>query len=438
MAKRECVELRSVQLDTGTERLMLRIPDRLTYEILKPEELAVLPDPERAIRDSVQYPIASPGLARLVKPDMKIALLICDNTRYVPQKMILPIVLDILEQSGVKKENITIVIACGTHEPMDRKEIEVMVGAEIPTTYRIINHNAYDEEQLVYLGRSKGLDVPIYLNKTVVDADFRIGIGVVDPHIFAGYSGGVKILSVGTAGRQSIAETHNARVMEDPGTKFGDIRNNTFRDFLNEVASICKLNFLINVVQNSGKQLLGVFAGDAFKAYEKAVEMAQRSNGATAEKVADIVITVPLYPKTNNLYQAVRAANSVVFCRDKLVKQNGHVILPARCPHGIGSEDFYKDMACAASPKEVIERGRNLGFPPEGNKSFTVSKVLQCCNVIVTDTDLKRETLEAMHLQYEVTVQQALDRLAEDSENRHLIIMPDGFSMMPALVRTEK
>jgi len=423
---------KAVLLDTGKETISLTIPDNVTFEIMEPEYIKLGTNTETTLTKALNSPIASSCLSDLAFGKKKISIIICDNTRFLPQDIILPMIMAQLELAGIDKKNITIVIATGTHDGMSDDEIDTMIGKNITDKYKIINHDAYDESKLVYLGESKKLSVPIYINKTVVESDLRIGVGTVDPHIFAGYSGGNKILSVGVAGTKTIALTHNPDVMENPDTKFGDIKGNIFREFINEVANIVKLDFLVNVVQNSKKEMIQAFAGDALKAYERAVECAKTIYEAKACKKADVVVAVPKFPKTLNLYQSIRAVNSVVFCKETLVKQDGTVILPAECWKGIGSDDFYNDLANVESPSLYIEKARKYGFPPEGNKAFTVSKVLEKCRIIVTNTKIASDKLIDMHLCHDEDASTALQRIADKNKKPiHVIIMPDGFLTLP-------
>ncbi|MFZ4614565.1 MAG: nickel-dependent lactate racemase [Rectinemataceae bacterium] len=429
----------TMMLDTGDGQLSLILPAGFDVEVLRPNAMAAAPDAVVEIQRALAGPIGSRRLSLMARSGMKVALIVCDDTRYAPQKLIIPAIAAELQSAGVQRSDITIIIACGTHEAMGKEAIVHMLGPEIPQAYRVVNHDAYDEADLVHVGVSRGLGVPIVLNRIAVEADLRIGIGAVDPHIFAGYSGGAKILSVGVAGRDTIAGTHNPRVMEDPGTRYGVIEGNTFRAFLDEVASLVPLDFIVNVVQDTEKRLIRAFAGHAREAWKPAVALARELNEVMAEHEADIVVSVPKYPKSINLYQAIRAANPVVFGKPPLIKQGGILIIPARCPRGVGSDEFEDDMASAADAASIIEKGRAEGFGPEGNKSFTVAKVLSRCSVVFTDTDLPPETLARMKLGWEADASKALATAAFRTGASHsggrgrIAILPDGFSILPRL-----
>jgi len=326
--------MKKYKINTGKESLEFEISEDFTQEVLSLNDFSIVKNLKKEVTKALQFPISSCTINQLVKRGDKVSLIINDNTRYMPQNIIVPEILNELLFTGVREEDITIVIATGTHRPNTQEEIIEMIGEDIPKKFKIINHSAYDKDNLIYVGESKKLSIPIVLNKTVVESDVKIGIGVIEPHLFAGYSGGVKILSVGVAGIDTIASTHNVKILEHPTTKFGVVKNNIFREFLNEIADIAGLNFIVNVVQNGDKKVLGIFAGHPIKVYE-----------VKASKQADIVISIPKYPKTINLYQATRAANSVIFGEKPLVKKGGILIIPARCWGGLGSKKLYDDLA---------------------------------------------------------------------------------------------
>ncbi|MDK2902029.1 MAG: lactate racemase [Thermosediminibacterales bacterium] len=427
--------MKDIKIYTGKEAIEFDISDDFTYEILVPNEYSIIDDFKEKLRESLGNPIASQTLREIVKPGQKICLIVNDNTRYVPQDVIVPEIIDELRRAEVEEKDITIVVATGTHRANTEEELEEMLGKEITKRIKIENHDAYNEETLICVGRTKKFSIPIVLNKTVVESDVRIGIGVIEPHLFAGYSGGVKIMSVGTAGYETIKATHNAKMLEHPNTKFGVIENNIFREFLNETASIIKVDFIVNIVQNEEKKPLGIFAGDPIEAFKKGVEFARRVYEVPASKQADIVISVPKFPKTINLYQATRAANSVIFGEKPLVKKGGYLIMPARCWDGFGSQEFYDDLANAKDPDEIIQNAREHGFPPEGHKAFTIARILKHCKIFITDTDISKEKIEAMHMNYAKNVDKALEEIKKEcyDKNMHVAVLPDGCITIPKL-----
>jgi nickel-dependent lactate racemase len=420
-------------LDTGKEQLPLVIPEGISVEIVCPPVVRAVSDAADEIARALDEPIGAPRLEEIARRGKTAAVMVCDNTRYVPLPVILPLVLERLNAAGIADANITIVIACGLHAPMREDAVRQMLGDEVFHRAAAINHDARNPEKLTYFGESEILRAPVYLNQTVAEADIRVGIGTVDPHIFAGYSGGVKILSVGCAGEKTIAATHNARVMEDEDTKFGDIRHNTFRLLLDETERYCPIHFLINVVQDDHKRLIGAFCGDAHIAYEEAVNRAKTVFETYCEGNADVCITLPHYPKTRNLYQAIRAVNSVLLLKTPLVKTGGLVIVPASCEEGTGSDSFYREIRDGGTPEQIIQHGREFGFDPEDNKTFTVARMLQRARVMLTDTKLPEVVVQDMGFGYAKTVSDALYEEWRKKPNLKLCILTDGFLTLPSV-----
>lgn len=428
--------MKKMKIDVGREIIQFEIPDGMTSEVLNPGKFPAVGDLKAAIFRALKEPISSESLNQLVKPGLKVAIMINDNTRYVPQEIIVDEILKVLDASGVRKEDITIIIATGTHRPNTDKEIEEMLGTGMPREFKVINHSAYDKANLVEVGKTEGEAVPVVVNKAVAEADVKIGIGVIEPHLFAGYSGGVKVLAVGAAGIETIAATHNAKMLEHPKTRLGVVRGNLFREFLNETAKIVGMDFILNVVMDENEEVLGVFAGDPVKAHGEGVDFAKGIYEVKAARQADVVISVPKYPKTINLYQAIRAANGVFFGENPLVKKGGAVIIPARCWDGVGSKDLMEDLAEVDDPAELIQRAREKGFPPEGHKAFTVSRMLQRSRIYITDTDIPEKTIRSIHLEYAKNVDQALEQITKERDwgknsTKHLVVLPDGIKTIP-------
>jgi len=420
-----------IDIDTGNEKISIEIPDNITWESVKPVIIRPAESEEAIISIALGNPLESKRLSSEVSDKAKIAVIVCDDTRYIPQKKILQLVLEELKNAGVKKNDISIVIASGTHPPMKKDAIINMLGKAVVDEYKIESNDAYDKARLCYLGKSSKYEIDTYINATVAKADYRIGIGTVDPHIFAGYSGGNKLVGIGTAGEKTIEATHNPMVMENRNTKFADIENNLFRDMIDDTAKMIGIDFLINTVINSKKELIGMFCGNTDAVYREAVSMASGLYQAEVEKAADIVITIPKYPKTNNLYQAVRAINSVVFLDEPILKRGGTCILPAACPDGIGSKDFYSELASSKNAEEYINQAKEQGFSAEGNKAFTVAKMLYHCEIIVTDTRIEPGKLNNMGLGWAETAKEALFKAVKKGD--HLVILEDGFTTLPKI-----
>ncbi|MDX9820716.1 MAG: lactate racemase domain-containing protein, partial [Syntrophales bacterium] len=242
----------------GQRRIPLDIADTVKVTVVENRLLPVLPDPEGAIREAAAHPIASLPLSKKVRHGQKVAVIVTDITRKLPEELILPVLLEELQAGGVEPGDITIVVATGTHRPNTREELVGKFGASLVDRMRFVNHNAWDEKGLTRLGTTKN-GIPVVVNREVAAADVRISTGVIETHLFAGYSGGVKSVAVGVAGSETIAATHNYDMMKQ--TSLGMIENNPFRDFLTDAAAAVGLDFIVNCVQTGEKALVKVVAG---------------------------------------------------------------------------------------------------------------------------------------------------------------------------------
>jgi len=263
----------------------------------------------------------------------------------------------------------------------------------------------------------------VVINDIVANADVRITTGTIEPHLFAGYSGGVKTLSVGVAGIETLAATHNVDMLEHPRTRLGIIEKNIFREFLTEVAMTVGIDFIVNVVQDGHKELLGIFAGDPVKAFKEGVKKAKEAYEVKIDKEYDIVISIPSYPKSSDLYQATRAWNTVIFGPRPIIKKGGTIIIPAPCEKGFGQSSFYEWLAKASSHK--------FGFKPGDQKAFIAAKVLEYASVYITNCLIPKEKIKDMHFKAEDNLQEAVNKVIAKKNNPSLLIMPYGLITLP-------
>ena len=375
--------MQKITIPCGQDEVSFKLPENIEGKLIYPNKASSIENVELAIREAIYNPIATNRISQLVKHNATVAIIVTDTTRKLPEDIIVPILLDELELAGVKLSNVTVVNAVGKHEPNTVEELTQMLGKEVMKRVKVINSDSKDPKRLKSKGLYKG-KYPIVANDIVVDADVRIATGVIEPHLLAGYSGGVKTLSIGVAGLETIACTHSARMLDNPKTRLGVIEGNAFRKFLMETAGIIGLDFIVNVVQNGQKELLGVFAGDPIKAFEKGVMFARSIYETKIKKKFDVVISAPAYPKSSNLYQATRAWNNVIFGPQPVVKKGGTIIIPTPCEQGVGEPFFYSSLAAGETPKQVLDSLRMKGFKPGEHKAFLTAKVLNYANVVIT------------------------------------------------------
>lgn len=412
----------------GKKLVEFELPASVDVTLVEEKRLPILPDPQRAIREAVAHPIGRQRLSASVRPGQRVAIIVTDITRKLPENIILPVILEELQAGGIRPEDITVVVATGTHRPNTREELNAMFGQEMVDRLHFVNHNAWDKENLADLGQSRR-GIPLVVNKYVAAADVKISTGVIETHLLAGYSGGVKSVAVGVAGVETIAATHNYQMIAT--TRLGIIEGNTFREFLTEATTAIGLDFIVNVVQTGSKELVRVVAGDPVQAFLEGVQTARAMYEVEIDHQADIVIAGVGYPKNRDLYQATRAANTSVFGPRPVVKKGGVIIIPASCEDGFGHPGYVDWMARSRDAAAIIADARANGFAPGDQKALILAWILQQARLVITDCAIPARELKRIHLESAPNLQEAINRELAGKTNVRVIIIPDALLTLP-------
>jgi nickel-dependent lactate racemase len=275
-----------VQLPFGRTTLTVDVPD--TADVLLPGDVAPLTDPGAAVRDALRRPIAGLPLRDRVAPEDDVVIVISDITRPVPNRLLLPPIIDELHAAGVPDERITILNGTGLHRANTPAELEEMLGRELPARYRIVQHVARDRSTLVEVGRVGG--VPVEFARAYVDATFRIVTGFVEPHLFAGWSGGAKGVMPGVAGGATIMANHGAENLANPLARWCVTTGNPVFEQIQAAVALRPFEFLLNVTIDNERRLTGVFAGDMAPAHTAAIEHAEKQYITRVDKEYDVVV----------------------------------------------------------------------------------------------------------------------------------------------------
>ncbi|WP_143106814.1 nickel-dependent lactate racemase [Neomoorella thermoacetica] len=412
----------------GKKMVEFTVPDGIDVTLVEANQVPVLPDPEGAIREALSNPIGCLPLSSMVRPGQRVAIVVTDITRKLPEDLILPVLVEELEAGGIRRDDITVVVATGTHRPNTEAELKEMFGDHLVDNLRFVNHDAWNPAGLVNLGKSKR-GIPLVVNRYVAEADVKISTGVIETHLLAGYSGGVKSIAVGVAGAETIAATHNYQMIAE--TRLGMIEGNTFREFLTEATTAIGLDFIVNVVQTGRKELVRVVAGDPVQAFLEGVKTARAMYEVEIDHQADIVIAGVSYPKNRDLYQATRAANTSVFGPRPVVKKSGVIIIPASCEDGFGHPGYVEWMARSRGPDEIIEYAQNEGFAPGEQKALILAWILKQARVVITDCLLPPGELRRIHLESAPNLQDAINRELVSKHGARVIIIPDALLTLP-------
>ncbi|RJR38329.1 MAG: nickel-dependent lactate racemase [Desulfobacteraceae bacterium] len=411
----------------GNRMIELKVPGDVEVTLVSNRDVPVIQDVKEAIRDAILHPVASKRLSSLVRPGQKAAVIVTDVTRKLPEEIILPLLIEELRKGGIGDEDITFIVATGTHRPNTTEEMAAKFGPDLVRRFRFINHNAWEPQGLKNMGTSRR-GIPLIVNREAAEADVRISTGVIETHLFAGYSGGVKSLAVGVAGEATIAATHNYEMIRNG--RLGIIENNPFREFLTEAASAVGLDFIVNCVQTGKKELVQVVAGHPVAAFEEGVSTARSMVEVELEHPGDILVTGVSSPKNRDLYQATRAANTSVFGPRPAVTKGGVLLIPATCEDGFGKPGYVDWMSRCNSAEEII-RSACDGFAPGDQKALILGWILNQARIVMTDCMIPAGELSRIHLESAPTLQQAFDLELKRRPHARVVIIPDALLSLP-------
>lgn len=324
--------MQSIELQTsawyGDQSVSLEFPDQWEVQVTGDQALSALSD--SAIRQSILLPIASPPLSELAAQRKRAVILIDDLTRPTPTAQLLPIIIDQLAKAGLQPDQISILVAGGTHTPASEHEIQQKVGKHLPSGLKFIAHDSHTP--MSYLGTMES-GTPLYINPVVLESDLRIGLGCIYPHPAAGFSGGAKILVPGAAGTETIRYMHDH--LQGAGQRGGNL-DSEFRIEVNKIASKIGLDFIVNVTLNQDRSICAIFSGDKFQAFERGVDFARQTYTVDILDDADITIA-DMYPFDADLqFSYDRGLWPLDFAKEDSTK-----VILASCPAGVGSHPLF-------------------------------------------------------------------------------------------------
>jgi nickel-dependent lactate racemase len=341
---------------------------------------------DAAVGDALAHPINALPLRELAKPGCRVCIVFTDITRACPDHVLVPAMLAELEGAGVKDEHITLLCGTGLHRPSTPEEKRIKLGNRVADRYRVIDHDPTNEDALVDLGKTEA-GIPLSLHRRACEADLLVATGIVEPHQYAGYSGGGKTVAIGAGGEAVIAFTHGPSMADHPGTRLGKIEGNPFQAALREASRKGGLKFIVNVVQDESQRPVAVYAGEPEATFSRLVEVARTLYEVPIPHRYDVAVAGVGFPKDLNLYQATRAVSYLFFAPTCVLKEGGVFILPAPAPEGVGQglgeQRFLEKMGSAADAASLLAQLRQTGYPPGAQRAFIMAKVLEKTHVIV-------------------------------------------------------
>lgn len=336
-----------VLLTYGKSGLKINVPDHT--KVVAPNHIELPGNDHELVINALRNPIGTKPLKEMVSSSDKIVIVISDITRPTPNHKLVPWLLE--ELAHVPKENFTIINGTGTHRDETREELIEMLGEEIVNTVRIINHHCHEKSELTHLGRSS-FGCEVFLNKEYVDADFRIVTGFIEPHFFAGFSGGPKGIMPGIAGIETILTFHNAKMIGHPLATWGVLEKNPLQEMTREVNTFCKPDFLLNVALDGNNEITNVFTGELVAAHATGCAFVKEHAMIKCDQRFDVVVTTNAgYPLDQNLYQAVKGMNAA----QMIVKQGGTIVCAAECIEGMPEHgNFSTILQMRDTPKDLL------------------------------------------------------------------------------------
>jgi len=418
-----------LNLDYGTKGLRVEFPEKRT-SVIEPVYRPSAADPAGALQVALRAPIGKPPLRELVKPGQRIGISVCDITRAQPRQQMLEAIF--AEAPQVRMQDVTVFIATGTHRANTSEEIERMLGVEIARNCRVVCHDARDEASLIDMGVSS-TGVRVLLNREWVQSDFKITTGFVEPHFFAGFSGGPKMVAPGLAGLQTVMVLHDAARIGHPKATWGVIEGNPVHDDVREISRRTGVDFALDVTLNRDQKIISAFAGELFQEHAAACAEARVNAMREVKAPFDIVVTTNSgNPLDQNLYQAVKGMSAAA----KIVKPGGVIICAAECRDGIPNHGAYGQiLASKSSPRELLDMITTVGYSRADQWQVQIQAMIQLkARVLVKADCLSDEQIRAAHFEPIQDVGAAVDAsLRTAGAEATLCVLPNGPQTIPYL-----
>ncbi len=413
------------ELPYGAGSLKAHVPSENIAFVLQARHEQGLRDETAAVTAALRQPIAQKPLVDCVQPQDRVVVLVTDNTRACPDDRLLPPILCELERI-VPRHQITILVALGLHPPLDAEALRRLLGPEVVDNYRVLNH---DPNSVVNIGTTTR-GTPVDINPLVAEADFCMSTGFIEPHFFAGFSGGRKSIAPGVFGLKSAYVNHGYQMISHPSARAGVLAGNPIHEDMVEQARMAGLKFIVNVLLNREKQITHVFAGDPVEAHEVGCRAALERVGAPVNHRVDIVLTTNSgAPLDLDLYQTVKGMdNGSLVARD-----GGIVIVASSCSAGAGPQSFVDVHASCANPIEVmqmIRREEPLGVQWQNQ----ILARIQMRNDIMLKCELDSDLVRRMGIKpiddIGAALETAIARMGPDAE---IGVIPEGPLVLPLL-----
>lgn len=409
--------------------LAVDIPASWLGQVVSPLETPPAADVPALIEAALAHPIASPPLSRLARPGQTVAVIIDDFTRRTPAHLLLPPLLQQLLAAGIAPRDITLVTAPGTHRPMTTAEITAKTGANLAAQYRVVNQPGSNPEAMVYLGEAAN-GIPAWVNRAVTQADVRLGLGMITPHMEAGFTGGAKIILPGVCSSATVDAFHVASAYI-PQNQLGRLDAPLRRAMEQFVAERVPLDFIVNVILTLTGEVFQCVAGHFINAHRAGVHYARQVYGAPARRRYPVVIA-NCYPYDLDLWQSIKG----IWAGDLLTANGGTLILAAAAPEGNSTYPLVPGYS-GRPPADVlaeIESG-SAADAVQAATGVMLRRLLQRINLALVSPGLTPADAQAMGVPYfdtvEAALNEAVNRLLPADRAGAVAVLPHGGVTLP-------
>jgi nickel-dependent lactate racemase len=425
-----------LKLAYGRTGLSIEMPDDAAVTVIEPDFVPGLPDEQAAITAALRSPLGTLALQDLVGPADRVAVVFSDLTRPMPNDRALPPLLDELALAGVPDRHIVLINSLGTHRPQTEAELRQMLGDELVERFSVVQHDAWDGQNLVEVATNRA-GRPVRVNRAYVDASVRVLTGFIEPHFFAGFSGGPKAVLPGIADIDSILDNHGPAMIAEPGATWTTTEGNPLWEEMLEVTRRTEPAFLLNVTLNQDRQITGVFAGDLVEAHRAGVAFVRQTAIRPVPEAFDIVITSNSgYPLDLNLYQAVKGMSAASL----IVKPSGDIIVAAECWDGIPDHGEYKRLLWEAdSHQDLMERMMVPGFRCHDQWEAQIQAQVQSkARVHLYADGLSDGDLRRAHVYPCRSIEETVAEIRQRKPGATIAVLPDGPQTVPVVVGSQK
>lgn len=414
-----------VRLPYGNRYLDIKIPVRKNIEILMPKRTTPIADPRRYAHRKLSGLLDKKGFFSECE-DKKVCLVVSDKTRFAFNDIITPILLRKMTEMGVRKHNITILVATGLHAPMSHHDLVENIGKEVVENFKIQNHDP--NRDLVSLGATER-GTPLFVNKYFMEAELKIATGIVAPHFHAGFGGGCKSILPGICGRDTILRNHRFDMIADGKSRYGVLDGNPVYEDITEAGLKSGLNLIVNVAIDSDKRMTHLFVGEPQATHRKAARKIAEETKVRFRGLFDIVVTTNGgYPLDRNLYQCAKGAAIA----ELLVKPGGTIVIASECRDGVAHRIFQQYMSHGKTPDDVLDKLRKDEPVDDQDNIQIFARVLARAKVIIATAGVKARIMRQMKMHHALSVKQALRMCGWPVDKRlRIAIVPSGPYVLP-------